>query len=316
MVYAALEATDKMFNERENIMISTLKHMLSGARLAIIGHENSDFDSVASGVLLASFLNFCGIKARFLIPDGFDCYAEKYLPLFGIYPDEYCGKPFEDEFLFLVDCHTTIYPNKVLGCIDHHPTSRKNDYPFYMNSPSSSCTLSVLRLSEKGGAVLTENDYAMTAMSIYMDTQSLKSSKLVPSDLDWLSETVRKYRIDCGFMIRCGYCMTDLDKPVDELSVNELKKYDYSGVAVWCSAIRHNEIQPELKRKIISAVEEKREKCGAALWIIIFTDPEKEISEVVRVTSEQTECRSYGRILSRSIDVMPVIEKEISDGNI
>ena len=169
----------RIFKEEACIMLNKLKELAKGKRLKIVGHKNPDFDSIASGIILERFLCSNEIDARFVCESVSDTHAITALKYAGVDLSSYHGKIEDGDLLFLVDHHSTEYENFVVGCIDHHPTEFKINFPIYVNHPSSSCALSVLRLAEKEGMIFDKNDVRLALMSVYMDTRSCKSTKFI-----------------------------------------------------------------------------------------------------------------------------------------
>lgn len=289
-----------------------LRTALGGRSVKIIGHPRPDFDSVAAGILMNDLLRAKGIDSAFVIPDREDEYAHRYMPEAGYETGDFYGSIAPSDCLFLVDHHETLFGNTVLGCVDHHPSTRSFDYPVYINSPSSSCALTVFRLLEEERIIPDRRQTHLALMSVYMDTLSLKSPKFVSSDAEWIRCVTEKYSFDTEKMNLAGYCMTDMKKSISELAYSGFKEYVFRGKRVCTSHI--NAVSCEDVQEKLALAEKfltgERTQRGAELWVLIYTDPDASITELRRISSVGTDYERYNRILSRSIDIMPVIEAE------
>lgn len=297
-------------------MLDKLKKLAKKKRIKIIGHKNPDFDSVASGILMEHFLRSNDVDARFVCKGLSDRHATAALKYAGVDICAYYGRVEHDDLLFLVDHHSTEYENDVIGCIDHHPTTLDISFPIYLNEPSSSCALSILRLAEKSGVVFDRNDVRLALMSVYMDTRSCKSTKFVSSDTEWIKETEEKYSFadELEAFEQFGYCMTDMSAPVEKISENDIKEYTFNGERIIVSHVQalggaENE---RILGEVFEYVERKRESIGARVWILMLSDPKRECTSLIRFDADGTHVRKHDRLLSRSIDVIPSLEKEFN----
>ena len=305
-----------IFKEEADFMIDKLKKLAGGKRIKIVGHKNPDFDSVASGILLEHFLRSIDVDAHFVCEELSDSHAIEALKYAGVDIGSYCERVEHDDLLFLVDHHATEYKNEVIGCIDHHPTEAEICFPMYINAPSSSCALLIFRLAEKWGAVFARSDVRLALMSIYMDTRSCKSTKFVSSDTEWIKETAKKYSFadELEAFEQFGYCMTDMSAPIEKIAENDIKEYTFNGERIIVSHVQalagaENE---RILRDVFEYVERKRESIGARIWILMLSDPKRECTSLVRFDPDGMHTRKYSRLLSRSIDVIPSLEKEFN----
>ena len=295
-------------------MLNKLKELAKGKRIKIVGHKNPDFDSIASGIIAERFLLSNEIDARFFCEEVSDINALSALNYLGIEISSYYGKIEEDDHLFLVDHHSTEYKNFVVACIDHHPTDFEMDLPVYVNSASSSCALSIFRIAEKEGTVFDKNDVKLVLLSIYMDTRSCKSTKFIEADTEWISSVTKKYSFEreLDTFEGLGYCLTDTSAPVEVLSRCDLKEYVFNNKKVYVSHIQTvlTEDTEKILSKVYSYVEEVRKHLGIEVWILMLSDPKREKTFVIRFDGTGRCQEDYDKLLSRSIDIIPAIEKE------
>src|SRR5699024_4903006 len=135
---------------------------------------------------LSKLLTFLGIKNKFVIldkeisKDTYDCLLKLGYDLTKFQSDSI------SESVFLVDHHITTHSSIVVGCIDHHATIQELDnYKFYINYASSSCAKLIYDLMKAENYPLTIEDTLITIYSIFFDTCSLTSTKLILSDKNW-----------------------------------------------------------------------------------------------------------------------------------
>ena len=297
-------------------MLDKLKELTVKKGIKIVGHKNPDFDSVASGILLEHFLCSNDIDAHFVCEGLSDSHAVAALQYAGVDICSYCGRIERDDVLFLVDHHATEYNNDVVGCIDHHPTKADICFPIYLNRPSSSCALSIFRLAEKEGMIFSRDDVRLALMSVYMDTRSCKSTKFISSDLDWIKETSEKYSFSDELeTFECmGYCMTDMSAPVEKISKTDIKEYTFNGAKIITSHVQtiESEETERILREVFAYVEKERNRIGAKMWMLMISDPKRECTSLVRFDQEGMHIEKHSRLLSRSVDVMPMLEKEFN----
>ena len=302
--------------EEAEFMIDKLKKFAGEKRIKIVGHKNPDFDSVASGILLEHFLRSIDVDAHFVCEELSDSHAIAALEFAEVDVCSLDGRVDSDDILFLVDHHATEYENEVIGCIDHHPTEAEICFPICVNNLSSSCALSIFRLAEMAGAVFDRTDVRLALMSVYMDTRSCKSTKFVSSDTEWIKETADKYSFadELEAFEQFGYCMTDMSAPIEKIAESDIKEYIFGGARIVVSHLQalggaENE---RILGEVFEYIKRKRELVGAGAWILMISDPKLESTSLVRFDPDGMHTRRYSRLLSRSIDVIPSLEKEFN----
>ncbi len=281
-------------------------------KIAIKGHDNPDFDSVVSGILCCSYLKKLGYSCRYCLPTITDKPTLSALAHAGVDISQYISDIGDDEVLFLVDHHETNLSNAVVGCIDHHPTVKKYDYPFYHNANSSSCAVEILRMMTEAGFEAEEYEYYLAVFSVYMDTMSLRSSKTVQNDVAWIERICDRFGFDTDIMINDGLALTDLGEPVEIIAQSNLKYYKFANVNVASSDIHAKDISPRLLDKITEHISSivANEQNGIDLWVLIVMNPVDRKTDVIKISGKDNIIyEHHERLLSRSHDVMPQIEK-------
>lgn len=290
---------------------SKLKETLDTARgvIKICGHPNPDADSILSALLLKDYFDYLGYESRIAIPEHIS--AEQPIQtakILSIDLDSLFGEIAPDDALFLVDCHSSKYSANIIGCIDHHPTEEKIDFGFVINRKATSAAMIIIRLMEESGMPITHKHYTYAIYSAYLDTLSLKSVKTCREDIPWLDEKIKLTGIDKEFLTKFGLGVNDQDQPIDSLATIGFKEYEIYGNTVATSYIMYDSLADDVKRQITEYLIAEREKTGYNLWIYVFCNPIEEHTEMIEITREGVERKYYDRIISRSIDIVPMLE--------
>ncbi|MCD7955007.1 MAG: nicotinamide-nucleotide amidohydrolase family protein [Lachnospiraceae bacterium] len=207
---------------RRETMID-LNILRENAPITVVGHPVADFDCYASGFLMEYVLTALGIEAHFATPDGsVDEYFEKKAEEIDFHKKAAGGIRAEDT-LFLVD-HTAQYPNKVVGCFDHHPPLCEIPVN-YERDHSTCCAIMIYRWAESLGIEIPRKLTAFTVYANYMDSLSFKSSKGRKEDRAWCVEKIRELGMDEAEVVDFGYGLTDASLPFEAFLLTGLKTY-------------------------------------------------------------------------------------------
>ena len=281
--------------------------------LFLTGHDNPDFDSAAGCFLAQKLLSEFGISAEIRFPTPVDDYSRKILCKLGFDPAPLEGPLPEQAHLILIDHHEPFYSRPVLACIDHHPTIQQYPYPFYCNPPASSCTKTIFCMAEAAGLTLSERWNRLAVWSVYMDTQATRSSKFNPDDRPWLEQKIRQYRLPEQEMSRDGFCCMDLDEPLEVLALNSLKYFRLFGYRVASSSFTAEQVPDQLIQRILVFLRQKMQEQDVFLWVFLQSRPEIPQTLEVRLFPDHQENILHPRLISRSKDVMPVIEQLLKE---
>ena len=299
-------------------MLKRLADLAKEKTVKIVGHKNPDFDSIVSGILLGIFLRANNINAEFVCDGVSDSNTLSALEYVGINVNDFCKGIKSDDFVFFVDHHSSEYEfdNFIVGCVDHHQTNSAVDIPIYFNAPSSSCAMNIFHIAQKEGFAFERNELKLIVMSIYMDTRSCKSTKFIESDREFIIETAKEYSFEGELDIfeRFGYCLTDMTKPIEKLAETDMKEYFFAGNKIIIShlqVMRNPSVDGVLK-EICAYATSECQKSGIGIWIIMVSDPNTETTEVIRIDGKSVENKRYTKLLSRSTDVIPALEKEFN----
>lgn len=281
--------------------------------VTVIGHDLSDIDSIASCLLLNKYLKHFGVDSRVALFTKPMENSVEYLKVMGVDFEAEVRQPLENEQVFLVDHHETAHSVKVVGCIDHHPTDKKYDYPVYINNKASSTAFMILEMMEAEGITPTEEDYAAAVLSVYSDTQGLKSSKLIKSDVPKVEALVQRYGFDEQFLLKVGYGLNDLGAPVEKLLYNGFKSFNFSKGRVVSSYLQADGYPKDFVERFIKAVSLERRRLKADMWVLLLHDPVNGNTVEYDIT-ETVEMIDHKKLISRGSNVMPRIEKIFTEG--
>lgn len=273
--------------------------------ITILGHKNADVDSLASCYLLKKLLSFHNIKSEILIEDNI------IDPLYDFekYKFDYKTTISNDDVLFLVD-HLNEYQNKVVGCIDHHPSILSLDKNYIYKSQTS-CAKIIADEMIKCEMNLSCDDIYLIVYSQYMDSLSFKSSKALQSDKLWCKEQIQKYNFDENFLYESGLCLNDISIiDFDAISYG-LKNYDIAGKKISSSYITTRNYPKEKKQEIINMIRNNLNDRYGWLFIINVIDDNRTITYFITQKSE--EINVYDKLLSRGKDLIPALTKKITN---
>lgn len=204
--------------------------------LVILGHDNIDVDAVLSGILLSKLFNYLKIKNHFYILESVK-EGETYnivKGLFGIDMKQFekIGEN-EKRLLFLEDHFETVHAGKIIGCIDHHPTSREVKYDFMYKRNSCATAYLIYEIMQLVGYKPSAEEAKMIIVSMMVDTTSFKSSKTIMEEVEVAKKLAYEYELDYDYLIKYCLCLTPIDKmTVEEIITNGQKYYDYYGYKV------------------------------------------------------------------------------------
>ncbi len=283
--------------------------------LVILGHDNIDVDAVLSGILLSKLFNYLKIKNHFYILESVK-EDETYNIVKGLF--EIDMKQFEKigenekRLLFLEDHFKTVHAGKIIGCIDHHLTSREVKYDFMYKRNSCAVAYLIYEIMQLVGYKPSAEEAKMIIVSMMVDTTSFKSSKTIMEEVEVAKKLAYEYELDYDYLIKYCLCLTPIDKmTVEEIITNGQKYYDYYGHKVSSAYLQLYEKPSDsiVNDVWIKALREKIKECHLEMYVFIIFEMEKDKTYEIRVTENGVEKIEYPKILSRGKDIMPVVEK-------
>lgn len=296
--------------------IRALRDALAGetGRIAVTGHDAPDVDSVISCVMLRALLAHLGIAAQAVLPTRADAQARRVLPRLGIEPDALRGELREGDALVLVDHHQAAHPGRVAAVIDHHPTANPPQAAYVLIEQSGACAAILCRLMREAGQPDMERWETLATVALYLDTLALRSPKILPEEAAWAARRAQSLGLDTAWLTREGLGLRDMSAPARELALTGQKSYDFPGGRVISTYVQTDAMTQEKLEAILCAVREELARSGAALWVFLHHDPVALRTVEFDLTPDgATRVIRYGGLASRGKDVMPRVEREMSE---
>ena len=196
----------------------------------VIGHSNIDIDSAISSKLLSEILSFFGIKANYAILDSnyiFDEYNKSMLEECTKFEPKKISKQNIKKYnFFLVDHNDflqSVGPDaNIIGCIDHHPNSRKVKNVIITDCCATS--LFLYKFFKEIYDFSSEQKYEIF-MAFLNDSTFGKSSRYKSSDEALIKEL--GFIINYDELFKKYFKPTDLTRGVKNALFNGHKKYQF-----------------------------------------------------------------------------------------
>ncbi len=281
-----------------------------GESIAVTGHDNPDADSIISCVLLQRLLHRLGVDAVIKLPTPPDNITLRDMKRLEIWKDEYLCRFCRHDRLLLVDHHKTFYNNEVIGCIDHHTTPPEADFDFNYVYAASSCGKMIFDMMSECGA-MDQSDEVLALYSIFLDTQSCKSSKFDENDAPWVERCIEKYSLDREELIQMGYCLNSSLEDAATLAMYAYKRYEFNGKVSASNCVQIDERDENWNGVIMSLVKHLKGKIadeGYDLWIMVVNKPRIARSDLYIIHNDgRVQFAALDRLASRSKDVIPIV---------
>lgn len=240
-----------------NNLIESLKDK---EKIYIIGHSNIDIDSAVSSKILSEILNKFGIDSTYAILEEnykFDEYNQKMVDAcMNFNPVVIKNEEVNQYTFFLVDHNDylqSVGPNaKIVGCIDHHPNSKKVSEAIITNT----CATALYIFKEfKEQYDFSNKQKFQIYMAFLNDSTFGKSSRYKESDEIIAKELGFDY--DYNEMFKKYFIPTDLKQEMENILNNGLKSYKFgdvyfeSGYVESFDTIRLSEYEKAVKKEKI-----------------------------------------------------------------
>ncbi len=310
---------DIISNTKEKEMKARLedlkKCLMQRSEVTIIGHDNIDVDSVLSGVLLERLCKYLKLNVHFEILQlvNKDETYEIINKLTGINMETYEKvEEDNDRSLFLIDHYETKHNGRVVGCIDHHPTEKKNTYEFsYVRNCTATAYL-IYELMQVSNYPLTAEDAKLIVVAMMVDTTAFRSSKAIPKEVEEAKSLTKRFDLDYEYLEKYCLCLTPIEgMNVEEITSNGQKEYNYNGHKVKSAYLQLDGIPDDdtlnswlyyLKDKITNKME------STELMVFIIFDIKENITYEYQINN-RIKLVIHNGILSRGKDIMPKVEK-------
>lgn len=210
--------------------VEYIKKLKKFEPIYVIGHSNIDIDSAISSKILSEIFNFFNIKSYYAILDKkyrFDKYNKKMLDACSNFePKIITFNDITKHNYFLVD-HNDFLQSvgkgvNVVGCIDHHPNSKK-----IKNAIITDCCATSLYLYElfKNIYKFTDEQKKQIFMAFLNDSTFGKSSRYKQSDKKLIEEL--GFSTDYEELFQKYFIPTDLTNEITDAIYNGHKKYQF-----------------------------------------------------------------------------------------
>jgi inorganic pyrophosphatase/exopolyphosphatase len=300
-----------MIMDEINIINSLSKY--SSNKIAILGHDFSDTDSIVSGVMLEHILRKEGFNINFYITDKkISAETDEILSKYNFDHYSYIKdlKDIEADYYILVDHHNRKLDKDIILIIDHHPTDMDINSPLVFNTNISSTALYILKGNE---SYFNKNQIELIFLATMLDTASFNSTKSRNIDKMYLMDKCRKLDIDYDRLYKSGIYITNLDN-LKEVSLNGLKRYNYNNHLVESSYIQINDNKDNDNKisEIINILKEYLYDSNLDMFVFIVHDMINLKTRVYKLTNNDITIDYYNQYTSRGTTIMPAIEKNFN----
>ena len=152
-------------------------------KITILWHDNIDVDAFLSGILMSNLLDYLNIRNEFLIlgevkeGETYQIIKEQFNNI--DLRDYYFGEEDASRKLFLEDHYETSHLGEVVACLDHHPTTKTIEYPFYVSRISCATAYLVYELMLEAQYPVSAEEAKMILVAMMVDTVSFRNTKTV-----------------------------------------------------------------------------------------------------------------------------------------
>lgn len=274
--------------------------------ISVVGHVNGDLDSFVSCFLMSKYLSFHGISNEVKMLDN---HIDEYLDCIGLDVSKIKRGISQSDTLFIVDSSFK-FPNKIVGCIDHHPDTPNTDINYFYKK-STSCAKIIYDLMKEEGYEFSIEELKMVCLSLFMDSCSFKSSKACIEDKLWVEDIIKEYGFNYDWFFDKGLCLNDLSNP-EEFCFYGTKQYKKNNIPFFSSYIQVKENTSEdFDMMCIDIIREKMKLENISLWVFlvqnVYSDNTKYIliEEDSYVIHYKIFTEEDKKLLSRGNDVIP-----------
>lgn len=291
-------------------------------QLVIVPHDNPDVDAIVSACMCHLALAHNGIPSSICLrtqPDEITRNIIKNNNL--LFPDEYLEEIPPDASLILTDWFSVPdVDNHIAAIFDHHPTDIELEADIVIEASYSATAKLIYDLFCAADATMPEDlrrTFVHNALHcIYVDTQSMRSSRFNRDDLAWIDTMIAAYGYDAAYLYTMGLCLNDLSVPVEDLARNGEKRYVLpNGKNGYISYIQvlgyRGELDAELREEMLEMLAQDKQLSYA--WHMIV-DLGEDKTSVLKCSHDSDGVISwhwneYAKLLSRANDIYPQMKK-------
>lgn len=277
----------------------------------ILGHENPDYDSIASGYLLEKLMQKLGYDAEFIIPDKE--ISEENLMLSkqtNLNPKEKQKPLVENAKYILVDHHERNVPGEIIAIIDHHPTEKDIKYKYYQNTKSSSTACLIAKEYED---FFDKNDLLTAVFSAMVDTAAFHSpTKINETDIPWAKRICQEQNFNFQELLTLSMCPSDISN-LKQASLNGQKSHLIHGHKISSSFLHlpNPEENKEEIEQMLSYLRDYIKKTDNEMFLFIIHDITNFKSRLYKITTDIIEIKEYDEYASRGSKIIPELTQEL-----
>lgn len=305
--------------------ISTLAaHASKENPLVIVPHDNPDVDAVVSATMMHVVLSRLGIPSYVCLRTPPDDITRRIIQDNSLlFPDTdvLISSIPENAALVLTDWFSVPdASNHVVAVFDHHPTTQKIHADIVEEHRYNAATKLVYDLFCADAPAfddIREELVRNVLFTVFVDSNSMKSTRFIAEDLPWIESQIQKYGFDRNAMTQAGYSLNDLTEPVSKLVRNGEKRYNLpNGRRGYISYIMvadyDRRLDKEIEKEMKRVMEEEQADCA---WYMIC-DLGRDETHIFKLDKHNEESEptweTHHANLSRATDVYPVMEAENS----
>lgn len=300
----------------------------AGSPIVIVPHDNPDVDAIISATTLHHLLSHHDIPSLVCLRTP---------------PDEITTRIIEENNLFFPGSSVLIHKiptsspviltdwfcipdadgslaSRIIAIFDHHPTEKVIDVPIVYEKPYTSSTKLIYDLfAAKDGSIplpLRNEIERNTLYTLFVDSNSMKSTRFNADDLPWMEEKAESLGEDWAHLVETGYCLNDMSAPIEELSRNGEKRYVLpNSKTARIAYIMVSGYDHSLDDDFAALTAESLQEGFDYAWFMIC-DLGRDETHIYRasragdVAGENGTWETYHANLSRAKDVYPMLERD------
>lgn len=277
-------------------------------KIYIVGHENADFDTMASCVLVAKMIEktndyqpiLC-TRDNFIDSDFVDAINK-------ISPDnnyEWIELP-SDPNIKIIQVDHYKPDHRTVAVFDHHSDInihiKKNQIVAYINPNATSCAIWIRKFIQK--ETITKEIDLLTILSCYIDSLSFQSTKANKDDYQICQDLIKKYKLNESQIRTWGYGYTKIDKN-EKFLKNGWKEYENnltSSYIISNKQIPFEEYCQKLQKKLKQSHEN-------IYHVYIWTNLNDKTTTIGFIQRTSILIRKYPKLLSRGNDIIPNVKQ-------
>lgn len=299
----------------------------SDSPIVIVPHDNPDVDAVVSATTLHHLLFHHDIPSLICLRTS---------------PDEITTHIIEENNLFFPDSSVLIHEiptsspviltdwfcipdadesltSRIIAVFDHHPTEKEIDAPIVYEKPYTSSTKLIYDLfaaqDESIPLPLRNEIERNTLYTLFVDSNSMKSTRFNADDLPWMEEKAESLGEDWAHLVETGYCLNDMSAPIEKLSRNGEKRYVLpNGKTARIAYVMVSGYDRSLDDDFAALTAESLQEGFDSAWFMIC-DLGRDETHIYRASragdaAEKGTWETYHANLSRAKDVYPMLERD------